>query len=43
MDDRILTGRERALLSRDYPLEEILRFSRMPREAVEAAAERIFR
>ncbi len=43
MDDRILTGRERALLSRDYPLEEILRFSRMPREAVETAAERIFR
>ena len=43
MDNRTLTGRERALLSRDYPPEDILRFSRMPREAVERTAAQISR
>ena len=43
MTDLILTGRERALLSRDYSIDDVLRFSRMPREAVEEAAQRIFR
>jgi|GEM_PF-4377084 len=38
MNDIILTGRERALLSRDYSLDDILRFSRMPRREIEKAA-----
>jgi hypothetical protein len=42
MSTTALTGRERALLSRDYSLKDVLLFSRMPRQEIEKTALHLF-